>query len=327
MKAAERHRTSGRLLVIAALALVAILGLGALTWWLTQLPPPAKPVDIRTADESTILVNHPADLDVFRFALNPQILVLDFASMKRQGAMMNRFAAMIEKKGLPRDRPLKDEELDRAIRSAGDVPETYYYGHDYSSEDLARVFAAADRLNIKLNADELWLRRLLEQEGSGTPGFIRAVISIPAEGAIPSVDRATRATILHHELSHGEFFTNPRYQAWSLEFWNNGLDADGRAAFTKMLSADNYDPALGELLANETQAYLCFTPEGQFFNPAELGVEPAALEALRVKFRAGMPRGWLKDVAMDGAKQRIAFAPALTPLRAASSSAARSACR
>jgi hypothetical protein len=299
VKATERGHAPLRLIGIATLALVVILGLGALTWWLTQAPPP-KPVDIRTADESTILVNHAADLDVFRFALNPQILVLDFASMKRQGNMLNRAAAMIEKKGLPRDRPLNDEELDRAIRANGDTPETFYYGHDYSSDDLARVFAAADRLHVKLNDDEIWLRHLLEQEGAGTPGFIRAVISIPAEGAQPPVDRVTRATILHHELSHGEFFTNPRYQAWTLEFWNNGVDADTRAAFTKMLSDDNYDPALGELLANETQAYLCFTPEGQFFNASNLGLDKAAIEALRNKFRVGMPRGWLKDVANDG---------------------------
>lgn len=297
-----RRQASGRLFVLAAMALVAILALGALTWWWTQAPSRPKFVDIRTADEATILANHPAELDVFRFAFNPQILVLDFASLKRQGAMLNRMAAMVEKNGLPHDHPLTDGELEQAIRANGDTPETYYYGHDYSAADLARFFAAADRLQLQLTPDEVWLRRLLEQEGFGTPGFTRAVISIPAEGVSTGLDRLTRATILHHELSHGEFFTNPRYEAYTLEFWNNVLDNAGRAGFTKMLAAENYDPALGELLANEMQAYLMFTPEGQFFNPQALGLEKATLDGLRVKFRTGMPRGWLRDVVEDSSK-------------------------
>lgn len=300
IEAVERRRASGRLLSLAAMALLAILALGALTWWWTLPIPSSRLIDIRSADEATILANSPADLDVFRFAFNPQILVLDFASLARQGAMFNRAAAMIEKTGLPRDRVLTDAELAQAIRASGDTPETYYYGHDYSGADLARFFAAADRQAQELTPDETLLRRLLDQEGAGTPGFTRGVISIPAESSGAGVGREARATILHHELSHGEFFSNPRYQAWTLEFWNNVLDSPGRAAFTKMLIAEGYDPTLGELLANETQAYLMFTPEGQFFNPAALGLEPAVLDGLRERFRLGMPRGWLRDVVLDG---------------------------
>jgi hypothetical protein len=299
IKAAGRRQAPIRLVALAALALVAILALGGLAWWWTQPPPRANLVNIRTADEATILANHPAELDVFRFAFNPQILVLDFVSLKRQGAMLNRVAAMIEKNGVPHDKALTDGELEQTIQASGDTPDTYYYGHDYSAADLARFFAAMDRQQLKLTPDETWLRRLLEQEGLGTPGFTRAVISIPAEGVSTGLDRLTRATILHHELSHGEFFTNPRYQAFTLEFWNNILDNTSRAAFTKMLTADNYDPTLGELLANEMQAYLMFTPEGQFFNPTALGLDKATLDSLRAQFQAGMPRGWLRDVGGD----------------------------
>ncbi len=296
--APPRRRVAGGHIVLAAAALAAILAVGAAAWWWTRPAPPAPLINIRSADEATILANRPADLDIFRFALNPQILVLDFASLKRQGATFNRAAAMIEKLGAPRDRVLTDGELDQAIRAHGDTPETYYYGHDYSAVELARFFAAADRQAVVLTADETFLRRLLEQEGAGTPGFKRGVISIPAQGTA-GVDRTARATILHHELSHGEFFSNPRYEAWTLEFWNNVLDGAGRVAFTKMLAGEGYDPLLGELLANETQAYLMFTPEGAFFDPKVLGIEPEALDALRTRFRLGMPRGWLRDVAMD----------------------------
>lgn len=300
MAGVKRRHASGRLLALATAAMLTIVAMGALTLWWTRPIAPSRLIDIRSADEATILANRPAGLDVFRFAFNPQILVLDFASLARQGAMFNRAAAMIEKSGLPRDRLLTDAELDQAIRASGDTPETYYYGHDYSASDLARFFAAADRQALVLTPDERMLRRLLEQEGAGTPGFTRGVISVPAEGAGAGVDRVARATILHHELAHGEFFSNPRYEAWTLEFWNNVLDNAGRAAFTKMLSADGYDPSLGELLANETQAYLMFTPEGKFFDPEALGLDPGVLDRLRERFRLGMPRGWLRDVAMDG---------------------------
>jgi hypothetical protein len=81
------------------------------------------------------------------------------------------------------------------------------------------------------------------------------------------------------------------------------LDNNGRGAFTKMLTADNYDPSLGELLANEMQAYLMFTPEGQFFNPSALGLEKVALDGLRTQFLAGMPRGWLRDTVADTSRK------------------------
>ena len=66
-------------------------------------------------------------LTVFRFADNPRILVLDFASLHEQGKMLNRVAAFVEKAGLPHDRVLTDGELEPAIRAQGDTVETFYY--------------------------------------------------------------------------------------------------------------------------------------------------------------------------------------------------------
>ena len=83
---------------------------------------------------------------MFRFAANPRILVLDFASLREQGMMLNRVAALVEKAGLPHDRVLTDSELDQAIHAQGDTVETFYYGHDYSAAALVRFFALADRI-------------------------------------------------------------------------------------------------------------------------------------------------------------------------------------
>ena len=105
-----------------------------------QSPEPAPAFQIETANEDQILRHVATGLTLFRFAGNPQILVLDFASLHEQGMMLNRVAALIEKEKLPRDRVLNDTELDGAIRASGDTVDTYYYGHDYSAAALAGSF-------------------------------------------------------------------------------------------------------------------------------------------------------------------------------------------
>lgn len=262
-------------------------------------PAPAEPrpsIIIRAASEKTILENHPADLDVFRFERNPRIVVLDFATLARQGAMLNRVAAMIEKIGQPRDRALDDAALDAAIRANGDTPETFYYGHDYGSDSLAQFFDAADRQKLPLSADERWLRTLLEQE-RGLSGAPLGLISIPAPNG-RDVTAEMRAVILHHELAHGEFFTSPAYRAWSHDFFNRVMDAKSRAGFRAFLVSQNYDPAIEDLVVNETQAYLMFTPGTLFFRPDLVAMDPTTLADLRRRFREGMPAGWLRDQAV-----------------------------
>jgi len=92
-------------------------------------------------------------------------------------------------------------------------PATYYYGNDDRATDMTRFFAAANREDITLNAQETRLRALLEQERMLRPGAIGALISIPPEVATPPIDAASCATILRHELSHGIYFTDPAYAA------------------------------------------------------------------------------------------------------------------
>ena len=95
---------------------------------------------------------------MFRFAADPRIVVLDFPTLRQQGAMLNRVASLIEKAGLPRDRVLNDAELDAAIRAGGDTLETYYYGHDYPAAALVRFFALADAAHVALDPEEQRLR-------------------------------------------------------------------------------------------------------------------------------------------------------------------------
>jgi hypothetical protein len=282
----------------------AVIGIGA--WFGLQLLSPAKnlaPVGgtpapefvIRSADEAEIRANTTGPLAIFRFAANPRVLVLDFSSLREQGLTLNRVAALVEKAGLPHDRVLNDDELDAAIRAHGDSVETYYYGHDYSAAALARFFALAERDHVALTAQEQGLHALLAQADYLRPGVLAGLISIPQAGLDPLIDAAARATILHHELAHGEYFSNPVYAAYAQHFWTDVLNDQERALFTRFLTSEGYDGALRDLMINEAQAYLMHTPDPRFFNATVLGMSAAALNRLQMAFLLGMPPGWLRD--------------------------------
>ena len=261
-------------------------------------PPPAAPdFKIEAAGEQTILDHVPneAALTVFRFKPNPRILVLDFTSLREQGRMLNRAAAFVEKSGLPHDRLLSDDELDAAVRANGDTVETYYYGHDYGAKSLVRFFAAADRDNIGLGMEEHRLRHLIHQEGWFDPDGHAALISIPQVGADQHVTRAARSIILHHELSHGEYFTNPAYAAFVHHFWTQTLTSAERDRVRAHLRSLGYDSELDDVMENEAQAYMMFTYGQEFFTPDMVGMGKARLTELRGGFFRSMPAGWLRD--------------------------------
>jgi hypothetical protein len=266
------------------------------------LQDPAQPTpefSIATATEQQILDHVPGpgatDPTVFRFAPNPGILVLDFASLLEQGRMLNRVAALVEKSGLPHDRVLTSFEIAAAIRARGDTVETFYYGHDYAAGSVIRFFALADRDNIRLVSEEDQLGRMIRQAGWFEPNARAAVISIPQVGADAHVTRAARATILHHELSHGEYFTNPVYVAFVHQFWTQTLSANERDRIRGFLHSEGYDQGLEEVMENEAQAYLMFTDGAEFFTPEMIGMSQARLLELRNGFYRTMPAGWLRD--------------------------------
>lgn len=275
-------------------------------------PRPAKPgFAIRTASEDAILHNPTAPgMTVFRFAHDTRVLVLDFSTMEQQGLTLDRVAALIEKAGTPRDRVLGDTELLAAIRKGGDTIATYYYGHDYSAESLRRFFTLADAEKIKLDAQEEELRRLLAAEGWFAPGVRRGLISIPAVGAHPDIDLRARYAILHHELSHGVFFSDADYQGYVHRFWQSALNAGERDAVRRFLGSEGYDMTYEELMYNEMQAYLMFTQDPEFFHPDLVAMTPQHLADLQRQFLAGMPHGWLADALATTLKAPAPAAPA-----------------
>lgn len=288
----------------AALVVLAACGAGLACWWGTQGLP------VRTGDERTILAHVAETPTAFRLAANQAVLVLDFPTLAGQGRALNRLAALVEKAGLPRDRVLDDAALSRAIRASGASPETYYYGHDYRAADVARFFILTEGDRVKLTVEEQWVAGLARQEGWTDPGVTGALLSVPRTGADKMVDAAMRATILRHELSHGEYFTVPAYAAYSLRFWREVLAERERGAFRRFLAGEGYNLDNEDLVVNEAQAYLAHTPDPAVFGPDKVDIPEARLAALRAAFITEMPLGWLRDMALSAAAPGRTFGPA-----------------
>lgn len=304
-------RTHRGLGVAFGAALVVGVGAGTAGWlfWpssapvvlkppvVARLPAAPRPLEftIQSANEAQIRDNTPTGLTIFRLAANPNVLVLDFASLLEQGSMLNRLGAFAEKAGVPHDRLLTDAELDQTVRAGGDTTETFYYGHDYSAATIARFFMIADRDRVALNRQEGALRRLMQQEGWLADGKAGGLISVPRVGADTHVTADARATILHHELSHGEYFSNPAYVAYAHQFWTTILNAAERDAVRKHLRSEAYDSSLDDLMENEAQAYLVFTLNPAFFTPAMIGMTEARRADLRATFLRDVPSAWLRN--------------------------------
>lgn len=244
------------------------------------------------ATEAEILARNPPGREAYRFALQPDIVVLQFATLQDQAGVLNRVAALVEKAGFPRNRVLDDAELDRRIRAGGDKPATFYYGHDYRVADLLGFFARSGQDGVPLTPDETWLHRSIEDWG-WQPGTNGALISLVRADA--GLDRAARATILRHELSHGVYFTNPAYAAFARQFWEAALTGAEQARFRTFLAGEGYDTGIEDLVINETQAYLMHTADDRYFGAAAIGMTGERLAVLRGLFLTGMPPGWLRD--------------------------------
>ena len=276
-------------------AIVLVLGMGVGTAWFYRPPAPVPVPTTPMASEAELQVENPTTRMVARFNYNPAIVVIDFPTLAEQGRMLNRLAAWAEKAGVPHDRLLTDPELAAAIQASGTTPDTYYYGHDYRAADVARFFALAERDHVPLNPDERELG-LIAYRSRAEPFGFGAVISLPRADTVNQVDGSSRAAILHHELSHGEYFTNAAYASFVHSLWDRVFTDDERAAFRRYLADEGYDPALEDLMMNEMQAYLMHTPDPRFFDPVKLGIPAARLDQIRQSFVAGMPSCWLREV-------------------------------
>jgi len=269
--------------------LATTLAIFAAVYFLFLVPPGFR---IRTAGRAEILAAHPHRLLIFRYRHDPRIVVLDFPSLKLEGEMLNRLAALIGKAGLPRDRVLGNSELAAAIRASGATPESFASGHAYRAADLALFFRLMAQDGVPADPEERRLRALLATLRWFRPGAVGALASLPGPGLAAGPEAAGRAAILAHELAEGAYFTVPAYDVYAHRFFENVLDAQDRAAIRRYLASRGYDALREDLLVNETQAMLMFPSDPSAAVP---GLAPARVAALRAIFWRGIPLAWLKS--------------------------------
>jgi hypothetical protein len=268
----------------------------------------ALPTPIDTAKEegaslAELLDGRSDDWRVARLAANPKILVIEFPNLKVQGETLNRLGALVEKRKAPRDRVLDDQGLAQLIKQSGDTTASFYFGHDYPGEAVARFFTLAVNQQVRLNADEMRLGNLLifvkflreesdrlvaASERQALVSFTAVQADDPTTPGDETVDALRREAVLMHELSHGEFFTNTAYRDHCWRFWR-GLADEERDWFRAFLSRLDYDPRNEELMVNEAQAFLMHTPDRRAFSAQTFGIPNARMEAMRARFREGMP--------------------------------------
>jgi len=289
--------------IAAGVATLAAAGGGAWWWWnrpapplpapetpavpspAEPAPPPEGPPALSTAE---ILAHRAVEPTAMRWGPNPLVWLLDFPNLELQGRAMNRMAALLEKARAPRDRVLGDEALAGAITADGRTPSTWYSGHNYRASDLARFFEWAARDGVTLNPLELWVQEQVELARRVDRSRDAAFLTIPAVG--PHVDAAMRGVILRHELGHGQFFTLPFFAAHVMRVWERGFSEGERAAVRRFLGEDGYDTGQEEMMANEAMAYLLYTPDRRFFDPArDLGWSDEQAERIRGMLRSGAP--------------------------------------
>ncbi len=274
---------------------VGLLVIFALAGWFLS----ARASPMKLADEAQIDAHVARHLTIFRYRSDPAIIVLDFPDLHEQGLMLDRVAALIEKAGEPRDRVLDDAQFKSALAAAHETVGTYYYGHDYPASAIALFFRLAARDGIVLNRQEKMLRALADRLGWDKQGAVGAVISVPAAGPGHRIDQSERAVILHHELSHGAFFTDAAYRAYVARFWTTTLSPAQRQDFRAFLGGEGYDMNDDILMMNEMQAYLIFTRDRRFFDAAAVNMSEVDVQSLRRQFIAGMPDIWLRGLATE----------------------------
>ncbi|WP_426956438.1 hypothetical protein [Muricoccus radiodurans] len=246
--------------------------------------PPAPPAPAIPAfplmDRDAILAWNPAEPTLIRMADRPAVFLLGFPDLSTQARTMNRMAALIEKARAPRDRVLNDAELAAVIEADGETPDTYYYGHNYTLDDILRFYALALSGDVVLNDGERWLEaRLPEIRAAGGPGPL-ALITLP--GLEDRFDARARRAVLEHEAGHGRFFTDPPYAAFVMHVWRTVFTESERAAFRAFMVREGYDTANETLMANEAMAYFVCTPDRRFFDPRrDVGMDEENAARLR----------------------------------------------
>ncbi len=284
--------------VVLTVARFGLLILATATALFAHAAPP-QPI---SGNFSQIVASRTGQLAVWRYAENPKIYVFDFAGLAHQGRSFNRITQFTEQQTTePYPRVLTEQEMAMRLSAARRTESDFAFGHDMMVHELVAFFNFAQRDKVPLNPEETAVRDFLVAQGMMRDwrGFWQAVepnnviLSIPQtqekSASEPLINATARYAILLHEMAHGEYYTNPYYTQYCRRFWQESLTEPQREAFKAFLGKYGYATGFEELMINEMQAYLMFTPDPASFSARKLGVPAQEVEAMRDAFRKGKP--------------------------------------
>lgn len=275
-------------------------------WWVAVLalfPCLAWGMEISSGDFQSILNSRADTLTVWNLADNPKIFIFDFPGLALQGRTFNRVTQFTEQvqANLGYPRVLTNDEVTKYMESLRRTQANFAFGHDLLVNELVQFYNLVDRDKVDLFPEELALRDFLLEQGlmKVWRNFYQAIkpdvviLSIPQmqqkKVDEPPVSELARRAIFTHEISHGEYYTNQYYATYCRRFWSETLNDAQREAFINLFKKYNYAVTMEELLVNEMQAYLMFTPDPNSFSARKLGITDGELESLREMFRQGKP--------------------------------------
>ena len=275
-----------------------VLGVGSLLLMLQS----AWALDVVRGDFQQILNTRTDTMTVWQVADNPNIYVFDFPGLSYQGRSFNRITQFTEQQTTePYPKVLGNQELARYIEAARRTAADFAFGHDVLIGEMVQFYNFALRDKVELNPEEIVIRDFLIEQGLIRlwRGFYQAmrpdvvVLAVPQtqdrKAGEPMVSAGARYAILLHELAHGEYYSNTHYAKFCQRFWYETLTDNQRESFKRFLANFNYAVNNEELLINEMQAYLMFTPDPKSFSARKLGVSDAELQSMREAFRRGSP--------------------------------------
>lgn len=275
-----------------------VLGVGSLLFILQS----AWALDVVRGDFQQILNTRTDTMTVWQVADNPNIYVFDFPGLSYQGRSFNRITQFTEQQTTePYPKVLGNQELARYIEAARRTAADFAFGHDVLIGEMVQFYNFALRDKVELNPEEIVIRDFLIEQGLIRlwRGFYQAmrpdvvVLAVPQtqdrKAGEPMVSAGARYAILLHELAHGEYYSNTHYAKFCQRFWYETLTDNQRESFKRFLANFNYAVNNEELLINEMQAYLMFTPDPKSFSARKLGVSDAELQSMRESFRRGSP--------------------------------------
>lgn len=238
---------------------------------------------------------------VWKYIDMSNVYLIDFNSLLTQGKTFNRITHLTEQAFEPYKKILTEQELNTRLNAVSRTMETMVFGHDILFDELALFYNLAKRDGLQLFQEETDLLHFLRK--SNLLSEWRGIYSAPIpNGVILSapqtqknidgsykVSPLARKTIIIHELAHAEYYTNPYYAEYCRRYWSESLNDELRNKFLRFLERYNYALYGAELIINEMQAYLMFTPDPRSFGAKTLGISDAVLKAMRAAFTSGNP--------------------------------------